>query len=223
MKYFLLTLLITMYLVLIILNISGCKENSTQVVHAQNYIMPLAVGNMWVGQLKKYDSTGTLLETVYDTTRIVSDTTLNGTTWYLSYEALYRNDSWGLKEYDVYAEYERQMLHYPSELGFKHFIDTAVIKTKLSNGEYQKDTIIFGLETASTDTIIITPLDTFHCYYYKPCTKKLDGTSSTLEFPMVGSYWYAPGIGPIRKTIIDLSDGLGINKLVWELTYFNLN
>ena len=93
---------------IISINFDGCKENSTQPV-AQikgDYIIPLVIGNKWIGEVKLFEYNGNLLKTRMDTMKIDKDTIINGEKWYKSSEVFYKNDSWGFKEISPYLGHE---------------------------------------------------------------------------------------------------------------------
>ncbi len=68
----------------------SCQENSVNFLQAQgNVIMPLAIGNTWIGRLTKIDSVGNTLSVIYDTLKIIKDTLINGETWYVDLQMNY--------------------------------------------------------------------------------------------------------------------------------------
>ena len=83
------------------------------------------------------------------------------------------------------------------------------------------DSLIIGLETVSTDTLLTTPIGKFHCYYYKSYTTKLDGTLKDVEFPNL-QYWISPNFGPIRQESTIEDAGTGFQYIVWELVSIEL-
>ncbi|MDQ1265286.1 MAG: hypothetical protein QG635_436 [Bacteroidota bacterium] len=202
----------------------GCQEDSTNVVHAQgDYIMPLAVGNMWVGRVQRVDSNGNVLSTSYDTVRVDRDTIINGDQWFISNFGgqIFRNFSnWGLKtKYSYMPDTIYEFLKYPAAIGDIILRDTTIGTSRISG---KTDTVVYGLEVADDDTTIAVPFGNYECYYYKPYYKKLDGSQSDIEVPLVGDNWYTPGYGIIKVIMFDISEPDAKIKLVWELVYLEL-
>lgn len=201
----------------------GCNENTTQEINAQDYIMPLAVNNLWIARVQKIDTNGNVISTYYDTVRIIKDTTIYGVLWYMcnDQESLLRNNGWGLSTGDAFSrDWERQFLKYPANIGQRWELDTIRL-TNAQTGE--PDTVRYGVELAAIDTSITVPEGSYNCYYYKPYSQKLDGSSSDVIVPLVGWHWYSPGKGPIKFIYYDFEDTTGNIKEVWELIYRELN
>jgi hypothetical protein len=137
-------------------------------------IVPLAVGNKWILDVTKYDSTGTIIGSYVDSLMVVGDTLILTETWFIDHTgSLKINRADGLYQWDDPGELPWLVLKYPT---------------------YVDDTFSSKSDTAfviSIDTLITVPSGSYSCirYDYK---RKTDLSLKRHFFgaPMVGSvYW----------------------------------
>lgn len=64
------------------LTLLSCSDDPTAPAAAQGPILPLAVGNKWAGEIRKFNPDGTLVSTRHELIGIMGDTVLSGETWY---------------------------------------------------------------------------------------------------------------------------------------------
>jgi hypothetical protein len=168
----------------------------------QQAIMPLAVGNEWIGQVTQYDSYGNSDSIWFDTLRVLKSEVVAGEIWY-DMNAFWINGSdtnrqWFANRsdglYTCDSEYFREAYRfgkYPAKPGdvcvtFENTFDS----TRLYG---QSD----GISVDTTDLLVTVPAGQFRCYVYRgfSISRDYDVVSSAFE---PGQY-YAPGVGLIAS------------------------
>ena len=139
-----------LYFSIMLLTLTSCKtDNPVDVnIPSTSVLLPLDVGNSWTFKRTAYNIDGSINYSDTITQKIVKDSSLYGFKWsFESYEQiLFQNDEQGL--WGFYTE-PRLYYRYPSakNVQFVQNYDTVTV--------------------VSTDTLVITPAGSFHCYHYK--------------------------------------------------------
>jgi hypothetical protein len=178
------------FVIITIILISGCEQETDSTSNLSkpvNYncidasqncdIVPLAVGNTWIYQIINYDTLGNETARFNDTTSIVTDTVIDGETWY-TYE---QSSEWYTNKID----------------GFYLFINNKkvmIYKYPVKKGDAFSMREGSNILIESNDTLITTAAGTFSCVTYKIIE------NSSLETKM----YFAPGIGRIFQKVRNL-------------------
>jgi len=168
-------------------------------------ILPLAVGNRWIGKVMEYDSIGNVSSTRLDTLRVTESRPYHGEIWYYMNVFWYRDDTthrWFTNRADgLYScdgeQFNRpfQFVKYPAKPGDVAIQDSS---TNPNGGGSER-----GREVDTTDLRITVPAGTFQSYLYRFFSTTWGGDlSSTGVGP--GEY-YAPTVGPILIGYFDLN------------------
>lgn len=124
----------------------GCKDDNNIVNPSVETIeiIPLKVGNFWSYQTTIYDTLGSIVSTIIDSTRIISDTLINGKKYFIFSTGVLRwnNDAgfWITIAYDSLLLYK-----YPANVG---------------------DEYSYNIKVICKDSSIVIPKGTFKCYGY---------------------------------------------------------
>jgi hypothetical protein len=170
---------------------------------SDDVIMPLTVGNQWVGRYHLYDSTGTVDSTWHDTLtieRAVRDgsetlfTGSNGETYVNRADGLWYGDS----------ACNLQRAKYPAAAGATFSEESVLVLLPGSTAPVEQKTAMLVVRT---DTTITVPAGTYRCYHYRPVII----APSNARFVIERDYYYAPNIGPV---MIDMG---GVTHTRWEL------
>ncbi len=186
----------------VILIVAGCDLSDTRSrAPGDNSLVPLTVGNEWIWRTTEQRShTGQTDESIrFDTTRVISKTSLQGESWYRLQEEngefLATNRSSGywhrippeLGELDPLLVYK-----YPADIG-----DT-FSRPSFPNGSLMR--------VESLDTTITVPAGTFQAVYYAQIWE---------DRPITCDFFVAPGIGLIKKVLPwvqeDTGDVVGVD------------
>jgi len=190
----------------------GCSDEFVGPT-ATGVIMPLKVGNQWIGRWTEYDDAGAVIATTYDTLTIESQVRRDEEIWYLgSNGKLYINHPNGLykdsSESSVCGCY-MMLAKYPSAVG-----DT--FNTQRHEMLLQGETWvrIDADILLAKDSAITTPAGTYSCYVYG---QKL---FAPLNAGLLGWEWkyYAPNVGLVKKEI----GSYGRVEKSWELVKLRL-
>lgn len=175
-----------------ILLLSGCVESPTSTSSSSSVLMPLKIGNQWIGRTAS-DSAGSTVYT-YDTLTIVEEVVKEGETWYKANtgELFMNRENVGL----LHAENDSSdgcgcaIAEFPAERGDTMMLpDMSVL---LPNQTQPVDQVI-GREVLSTDTSITVPAGTYSCYHYE--VKVYSPANARLLFP--DERYYKPDLGPV--------------------------
>lgn len=211
------TNLVLTVIILIVISLTACNNNSTQPtkpVVKQDYIMPLAVGNIWVMSIKELRPDSTIYRSSIDTIRILSDTIINGIKWYIPiWSGLYlRNNEWGLNTYESESGIEAKSYKYPAEINFSWITDTLTWGS--NNYPFTYDTLIYGYRIDRIDTLVTVPAGTFNCYHYRNFTRTFAGVETDTWKQVGGEYWFSPGYGWIKGINYDMGSGFQVTELI---------
>lgn len=148
------------WLLLVVL-LGSCSDSGTGPT-TPAVILPLAVGNMWVGDMILYNPVGTVLSTRIDTTQITRDTTIGSDHWYRSDDR-----SWLTNRDDGAYEWidptksgslPKQLYKYPAAVGDSY----------QGSVEFSPGTIITVTMTVEAiDTTVTVGDKAYHCYRYR--------------------------------------------------------
>ncbi len=186
---------------LFIVSINCKKDGATEAVSQKaNVILPMALNNMWIYRISQMDSSGNIIKSWIDTTKVTKDTIVNNEKWYAPEKEpnefmTNRTDGLYGNVFSPKMEYK-----YPASIG-----DSIL----LSWGFYRKVVSI-------NDTITVNG-KLYHAY------KTIDDFPSD---PNVSSYinYYVPNIGQVKLEAI--ANNLKSHKYIYmtlELISYKLN
>jgi hypothetical protein len=187
---------------------SGCGDSITE-TGDRNLIMPLHVGNEWIGRLTRGGG-----DHEYDTLRIVRDTTVASERWAIIstsrtgfpradelYVEYLSNRSDGLyqtpRDYRDRIDGGKRMVKFPVALG-----DTAVdygwYQQTFENGTQGNKVRVFGLVSA-LDELIDVPAGRFHAFEMRIKAVNEQGADTTgANFLWWDIAYFAPGVGLVK-------------------------
>ncbi|HWF43260.1 MAG TPA: hypothetical protein VG537_01335 [Candidatus Kapabacteria bacterium] len=206
----------------------GCNDGAgpQPVKINTSVIMPLAVGNRWIGQITDYDARGEITSQKFDTLNIYKSRVISGETWYYldhfprfsisgdtaQYQLINRSD--GLYECD--SEHFGQatlIAKYPAMPQ-----DTFSTSTDASTGFFYEDVV------DTVDQQIIVPSGKFRCNVYH--FEGFGRVSSDVIDNVVGpEQFYAPGIGLIENGYVNVNGSVNLfgTEEIWELVRADLH
>ena len=194
---------------LFVFGFAGCKNNDSPVTpNEPQYLMPLAVGNIWIMQIKSYDSTGAIQEQAFDTTQVIGTKIINNETWYkMSENEAIINRADGVHEYmtdSTLGTVTGLIFKYPAMVG-----DTG--------------TSLFGLtfKLVAKGVSETVPAGTFTCYMYQS-----ENSYSYFGFTyyMKMHIWICPGKGIVKSEIYSReNNGILYKSNLSELISYHLN
>lgn len=200
--------------------IAGCAETQpADVDRARLPIMPLAVGNRWIGHNLYFDTLGNSTVITVDTLEIVSSMSVNGDTWFVTntgVRLISRSD--GLWTGSATGP-DLQIALHPSSVGDVFGRRTVIHDTDTTG---KLDTIIQGQMVVAVAYPMDVPNGSFRVTGYRIHQVRPDGVELTDTDPLWNEddEYYAPGIGPVRKIYRDYSrrspDGFRPYR-IWEL------
>jgi hypothetical protein len=185
-----------------LLLLAGCASSSTGPDDYNSLpIMPLKVGNTWIGRTQEFDSAGIVTSTTFDTLRIISEQQIQGETWFRTNTGFLltnRTDgAWFQEDRPPYGV-EWQMAKHPAAVGDIFEVDTALI---IHSGTPQgPDSIdVVSYHVLATGIEITVPAGTFSSTRYKQRDNRLDGTP--IEYFVGEDYASAPGVGEVQENL----------------------
>jgi len=188
--------------------LAGCGDEFVGPT-AAGVIMPLKVGNQWIGRWTSFDPGAPR----YDTLTIVSEVRKGNELWFKGSDGnLYINRADGLWRYSESSESCAEILlaKYPAALN-----DTFGICTTTKQGGPGTYTYTDAVVTVANDTTITVPAGAYACQAYKPVVAG-PGRMGSDE---IDRNYYAPNIGPVRKLYYS---PIGMWVHVWELVSVTL-
>jgi hypothetical protein len=196
----------------------GCSEpQPTGADRAQQPIMPLEVGNRWIGHTLFYDSLGNNTVIIKDTVEIVATTLVNGETWYVTRDSvrmISRGD--GLWMADSANPAGRHVAKHPASVGELFDTRQRVIVSSDSLGAdtltESRQVIAVGYSMVVTDRLLLVTGSRIY-------RQTLDGRElmPTDEHWIADESYYAPSIGRVREyTFTRTSTGV-VKASMWEL------
>jgi hypothetical protein len=178
------------FLLLTAILIAGCFDSPTS--STSSVIMPLKVGNQWIGRVTS-DSSGTSIVS-YDTLTIVQEVVINNETWYKANTGdFYINRANGLLSTpnpNQSGDCACNVIQYPASRGDTILAPEVLV---LVPGNPEPVTQKVGREVLATDSTITVPAGSFSCYHYM--MKLYSPTNARLVFP--NEHFYVPDLGPV--------------------------
>lgn len=203
---------------LLLLPIVGCghlvDSDTDNNEPSNSVIMPLKVGNTWIGRTTRTDANGTVVSVTYDTLKIVREVRIDSKIWYeTNTEELLRNDQQGLHwKLESWDDCNSLRARYPAMPG--DTFGTQTVTALLPQGNVVADMVLFT-QVVSRDTVISVPLRTIASYHYRRRVESAD-PSKPIDAVMIQEHeFYAPNIGPVKRT--------GRDGSYWELVEVVLN
>ena len=189
-------------LILFIVIVTGCKDNSVNPLSPQNQIFPLAVGNQWVMETY-YDAiaqVGSL-----DTGAVIASTLSNGNTMY----RFFGNDHFFFE-----SEGSAEFLYYKGNdlWQSREGKDNLLVSANCAVGDstFRADSQRVA-KIMSLNDIVTVPAGKFNCikiaYDYGPY--------------LIRYYWLAKGIGVIKIEYAPIY--LQLNPVSWQLVSYKIN
>ncbi len=210
--------------VLLLLCLIGCSSSNGPASNTS--IMPLVLGNEWIGEVNVYDTKGALASTYLDTLRVERAVTVNGEKWYYmnvpgfvcdTFHAWFVNRVDGLYTCDSgHFSKAYRLAKYPA---LPHDEVVTFANTFDSNGNGYSS----GIMVDTTDLLIHVPAGTFTAnlyrgYYY---SRSSDVTDAIVE----PASYYSPGVGLIAWGYINpdgTHDNVGPDR-TWQLVRAELH
>jgi hypothetical protein len=169
--------------------VSGCWSPSAPESPGSDVIMPLKVGNMWIGEETTFTGSGST--TITDTLVITGEQTINGEKWFVgSNGQMYINRRDGLHIRDT-SGCECNTAMYPSRSGDSIRLPDALV---LMLGSPSPVNLIVIERVVTTDTTIQVPAGSYSTYHYRPEIVE----PKNARFITPSSRYYTPNVGPIR-------------------------
>jgi hypothetical protein len=174
-------------------------------------IMPLKVGNRWIGRTEQLDTAGEVKSTQFDTLEIVAEEVDNGETWYRTN----RNTSYTIREdglwYRPYGagDYLMFLAKYPASVDDLFGTDTL---SRLPNTD---SLVISTIRVRSTGERVTVPAGTFQAIRYVTDLYNIDGSPFDLGNTDEG---YVPGVGSVETLYYGrTASGRRIVWMKWQL------
>ncbi len=207
----------TILLPLLLLLIAGCSTSPTA-QNAGSVIVPLAVGNEWIGRTTRYNFSGGINTSLPEPWMVITSMqTINGEEWFFNENgASYINRPDGCWTH-LMATDSFRLARYPGQVGDTSSL-LAFIET-FENGMLG-DTFDILSSIAATDTSVTVPAGTYSCYHYQ---SKAYAYRPGVAMRIFSDEFYAPNVGPVRSVTYTLrpDSTVGIQS-VWELTSVTL-
>jgi hypothetical protein len=204
--------------------LAGCSAPGPLTPEDDTVIMPLAVGNTWVGRTTTFDSDGRQIDVQYDTLRIVAEITVNNEQWFLTNrDVAYSNRNGGCWMSVSGAGVDPWMVaKYPATT-----LDTFNVSVMelIDQNSGAIDSLVMQSVVSSTSLRSVVPGGDFYCYQYKVDLKSPDGLPlPAADFPNRDDYsGFAPGIGPVVEEHYGAAPGVGTYLWKrWELVHMSL-
>jgi hypothetical protein len=209
--------------VLSLLMLNNCNENTSPTPTGTDVIMPLAVGNMWIGKHNyyRYDSTLETRFSGYDTTRIQLDTIIDGEQWYKQSDEYYlQNVDDGLRIIDkIYSKNPYIGCKFPAVKG-DTFNTAPKVYIPDQNNPLVLDSGFYYVQITNTDTIITVPKGSFSCYEYKTYLLQFGHTEPKIIYPI---FYYSPNIGQVKRVTNRINPQGNLYLYIsWELVDYQL-
>jgi hypothetical protein len=176
-------------LMLLALLVGGC--NSMVAPEDGNVLMPLKVGNMWIGVATSYE--GSSATTAIDTILIVEEKVIGGETWFVADNGsrfINRADGLHIME-EEHAACENFTGRYPSRSGDSVILFESLVLLPDSDEPVNAITVN---RVVTTDTTITTDAGTFSAYHYRSEV----ATPANARLITPESRFYKPNLGPVR-------------------------
>lgn len=181
------------FLVCILLFLSGCKDKLVTYSPENKVIFPLKVGNYWIFSSNYYDSSGSSMSSTFDTISIKDYININSEKWFylnLSNDVVVTNKDGGVWIWEDwnYGESPNLLFKYPGK-----------INDSFLGGVNQSPTSIEGINIA-----VNVSAGNFQCYYYK-----IRYASGETE-----NYYVSPNIGIVKSEHYHLDNSRNVKELI---------
>jgi hypothetical protein len=163
-------------------------------------LIPLAVGNKWIGEYRDFDTAGQHFRTRRDSVVVTRDTLVEGEKVYLMNGRLYvanraeGHSSWSPVDHTWFLQYR-----YPAVAGDTYFLT--------GDWVYGNDTL--RTTVIATDEVVDVGGRRYTCHHY----------FRQSNFGQYDVHMYiAPGVGTVKMRAVDRpGDGLTLGTTEWEL------
>jgi len=189
--------------------IAGCPEPAEPLrpVEGTHLIMPLKVGNRWIGTWTLHNDDGSIILAIPDTLTIIAEEKVGDETGFQGSDgAFYLNRADGLwvRSGETGDSLVLQA-KYPAAVG--ETFSAEQVTTLLPEGPAGPTDVTIAMAVLDTARRVSTEAGIYRCYLYQP--RILDHPDISLAGRLRRKY-YAPDVGPVR---IDWPDG----SQRWEL------
>ena len=171
--------------------VCGCWSPSAPETGSPGVLMPLKVGNMWIGDRTSFGPSGST--TLRDTLVITGERTIKGETWFVGSDGqMYINRNNGLYTWDsAGCDCDCYTAKYPSRSGDSILLPEALV---LLPGSTDPVAQIVVERVVTSDTTIQVPAGSYSTYHFRP--EIIEPKNARLVTP--SARFYAPNVGPIR-------------------------
>lgn len=169
---------------MLVLLLPGCNPLAPDA--PSDVIMPLAVGNMWIGNKITYDAQGNPLSAP-DTLRVTRDMKSGSETMFDASDGeTYINRADGM--WREAGQCSCLRAKYPAKQGdmFNEETTKVLLPDELAPVDMKTAMLV-----VSTDTTVTVPAGTYRCYHYRPVII----TPTAATFITAHDYFYAPNVG----------------------------
>lgn len=205
--------------------LAGCEETPTQPDRTSLPMMPLAVGNTWIGRSYGLDSLGGPTGIERDTLSIVATETIAAETWYRSDDgSLYANRADGLWWRMNSTVPARMMAKHPASVGEVFGRETVRVLYP-DTLDHEIDSLVYGHVVIAVGMGMTVTAGTYNVNGYQEHLETLEGQTITEdhELWMGDQEYYAPGVGRVQHRRYEMTpDGKALWR-VWELVEARLN
>lgn len=208
----------TRLVALVVLLIVGCAEIPTEPDRKSLPMMPLAVGNRWIGRSYALDTAGSQIDLVYDTLEIVSTIDRDGETWFVARDGThYINRTGGLWILDAFGATHHLAKH-PASVGETFDVDTVrVLRTDTTS--HDVDSVVVSSLVDGVGVGLSGPTGSYLVNAYRDQIATLDGHVMSSDEPLwMGDIrYFAPAVGLVREEhFVRTSSGPSVQR-IWEL------
>jgi hypothetical protein len=221
-----------LYFLLTALVFIACDQGN--VPNASLQIMPLKVGNQWIGQIVSLDANDNILDTRPDTLAVSSSTTYDGDVWYYVKElpgqffySRYDTSVWiySIRADGLYANIgpsffgiTERLAKYPARIEDSVY-STGLISPDSSSLPDSINASKLLRYVKRNDEVISVPGGTYSCYHY--ADKEVSQTGKILS--IARNAWYSPGVGIIQFDHADGFPRAGVVREQWQLVRAELH
>ena len=211
--------------VLFLLLLNNCNENISPAPTGTDVIMPLAVGNYWIGQSNSYSVTDIFKKPVsssFDTLKILSDTTINGLQWYKLNEGICLRNTGNSLNTHPYADHPLLFFgtKFPASVGDTFNTEKIYCIVGTCDYGFILDSGYSYYKVVKTDTVISVPKGQFHCYEIRKYSVTTSDPTPKISCPI---YYLSVNVGLV-KLIRNFSTKFDViyPTSTWELYDYKL-
>lgn len=199
--------------------LAGCEETPTQPDRVSLPIMPLAVGNMWIGRSYGLDTLGGAIDIEADTLSIVSTESIAAETWYRTSDGtLLANRADGLWWRSSSTALATLIAKHPASVGEIFGRETARILYP-DTLDHEIDSLVYGHVVIAVGTRLTVTAGTYDVNGYQEHLETFDGQVITEdhELWMGDQEFYSPGVGRVQQRRYQMTPDGKTQWGVWEL------